>query len=72
MAPLKRKKLHLDSVEAYTCMCVAASCSCTECNCATKCTQGTLEHYQGISNDTFANSHYANLHLINGLQALQM
>ncbi|HBK85924.1 MAG TPA: hypothetical protein DDZ53_07845 [Firmicutes bacterium] len=37
MARLRKKKLHIDSVEAYACVCIWSPCVC-HCGCACKCT----------------------------------
>lgn len=56
MKKLHNRKSHIDSVEAYSCMClyVACSCGCTRCSCG--CTEyagaSALENQNSTENGT--------------------
>ena len=54
MASMKRKKLPLDSVEAYSCICIMAACSCSctcSCDVGAASTKNFSEAFNSQAND---------------------
>jgi len=62
LARLRKKKLHMDSVEAYACMCVWSACVCTcYCTCGCYGCTGQVNEAVDLYNDGYYDSYYDRL-----------